>query len=219
MRKIISIVFLTLLCSALPLMAEDKEHRSMNPHELRLGWGDQHFEHLVWHASPQPVNTLSSTYTAVYDENFRYTQHWFVEYQYRQNAWFSFGGLFDGSGVVWDKVTRNGLGDELSRDSNHSLYNIIIMPTVYFTYLHHKHVSLHSGLGVGMDINGGTETDFKGRKTVAAPALNLNLFGVSAGFGRWFAAVDLGAMISLTDGQHIYQFGGRLISASIGATF
>lgn len=219
MRKILPILFLMLLCFTLPLMAENKEHRSMNPHELRIGWGDQLFEHLAWHAAPQPVNTLPSTYSAVYSEHYRYTQHWFVEYQYRPNAWLSFGGLFDASGVLWDEVTRNGLGNEISRDSNHSFYNLIIMPTVYFTYLHHKHLSLHSGLGVGIDINGGTETDYKGRNTVVAPALNLTLFGLSVNFGRWYAAADLGALIALTDGQHIYQFGGRLISASIGATF
>ncbi len=218
MRKILSITLLTLLCSALPLMAEDKAHRDSTRHELRIGWGDQHFEHLAWHASPRPVNTLPATYRAVYNEHFRYSQHWFVEYQYRHNSWFSYGGLFDGSGVLWDEVTRNGLGDELSRSNNHSFYNLIIMPTVYFTYLHHKYVSLHSGLGFGMDINGGTEKDYKGRYTIVAPALNLTLIGISVWYDRWFVAADLGALISLTDGQHIYQFGGRMISVSAGVT-
>lgn len=206
-------------CLALPLIAEDEDHRGMNPHMLRIGWGDQHFEHLAWHATPQPLNTLPVSYSAVYGEHYRYTQHWFIEYQNRINRWFSYGGLVDGSGVVWDNVTRNGKGDETARDKNHSLFNIVLMPTIYFTYFHHPYVSLYSGLGVGLDINGGTETDAMGRKTVAAPAFNLSLLGVSAWYRNWFLAVELGAMLAFNDGQNIYLGGSRLISASIGVTF
>lgn len=210
---------LLLVSVTMPLFAESKEHRNENRHMLRIGWGDQQFEHLAWHATPKPVNNLPASYHAVYDENFRYVQHWFVEYQNRHNFWFSYGGMVDGSGVVWDQVTRNGEGTELSRVNNRSFYNIIIMPTIYFTYFHHQYVSLYSGLGVGMDINGGTEVDFKGRTTVVAPALNLTLFSVSAWYDRWFASFELGAMAALTDGQHIYLLGSRVFSLSIGATF
>lgn len=219
MQKILSIVALLLLSATLPLMAEDKEHRVANRHELRLGWGDQNFEHLIWHKQPQPVNTLPTTYQAVYNENYRYAQHWFVKYQYRQTFWFSYGGLFDGSGVLWDEVTRNGVGDEISRDKNHSFYNLVFMPKVYFTYLYHPNVSLHSGIGFGLNINGGTEKDYKGRYTVVAPAMDLTLFGIEVCYKNWFAAADLGALISLTDGQHIYQLGSRMITVSIGRNF
>lgn len=210
---------LLLACLALPLMAEDESHRSMNPHLLRIGWGDQHFEHLAWHATPKPKNTLPATYREKYDEHFRYTQHWFIEYQNRLNRWFSYGGMIDGSGVVWDQVTRNGQGEEIDRVKNRSLFNLVIMPSVYFTYFHHQYVSLYSGLGVGLDINGGTELDVKGRKTVAAPAANLTVLGVSAWYRSWFASVELGGMMALTGGQDIYLFGSRLFSASIGVTF
>lgn len=214
------IVFLLLsFCLAMPIMAENEEARSMNPHQLRIGWGDQHFEHLAWHASPRPMNTLSTTYSEVYAEKFCYTQHWFVDYQYRINRWFGVGGLIDGSGVLWDNVTRNGHGDEISRDPNHSLYNIVVIPTVSFTYFHHEYVSLYSGLGIGFDINGGTETDYKGRTTVCAPALNLTLLGLSAGYKNWFAAVDFGGLFALNGGQNIYMFASRLVSVSVGVTF
>lgn len=207
------------LCLALPLMAEDVSHRSLNPHMLRLGWGDQHFEYLVWHESPHPKNPLPEAYQATYTEHLRYTQHLSLEYQYRQNNWFSYGGMIDGSGVMWDRVTRNGLGGELSRDPNHSLYNIVVMPTIYFTYFHHEYVSMHSGLGVGFNINGGTELDKYGNKTVCAPALNLTLFGVSAWYRSWFASAELGTLVSLKDGQTIYMLGSRLFSVAIGVTF
>ena len=214
-----SLLLLLFLCLTLPVSAENKEHRSSNPHMLRIGWGDQQFEHLAFHATPQPINTLPVSQTAVYDEHFRYTQHWFVEYQNRVNHWFSYGGLIDGSGVVWDKVTRNGVGDEIARDKNHSLYNIVVMPTIYFTYLYHQYVSLYSGLGAGIDINGGTEKDYRGRNTVAAPALNITALGVSVGDKGWYASFELGAMMALTGGQHIYLLGSRVFSLSIGATF
>lgn len=203
----------------LPVMAETEDARALNPHQLRIGWGDQHFEYVAWHATPQPMNTLPVTYSAQYTEHFRYTQHWFAEYQYRPNKWFSCGGMIDGSGVLWDNVTRNGLGEEQSREINRSLYNLVVMPTIYFTYLHHEYVSLYSGLGVGIDINGGTEIDAYGRTTVCAPAFDITLIGLSANYRRWFATVDLGAMIALNGGQHIYMFGSKIFSASIGVTF
>ena len=206
-------------CMVLPLFAEDNDHRITHPHMLRIGWGDQQFEYLVFHASPKSLTTMPATYSANYNEHFRYSQHWFIEYQNRPNRWFSYGGLVDGSGVVWDVVTRNGQGDELKRDKNHSLYNIVVMPTVYFTYFHHPNVSLYSGLGVGLDISGGTETDYKGRHTVVAPALNLTLIGVSAGYKNWFATFELGAMAALNGGQNIYMLGSRLMSVSTGLTF
>lgn len=203
---------------SLPMYSENEEGRKMNPHQLRIGWGDQHFEHLAWHETSQPKNILPETYVATYAENFRYTQHWFAEYQYRWNSWFSFGGAIDGSGVQWDNVTRNGLGNELSRVRNQSLFNLVVMPKIYFTYLHHDYVSLYSGLGVGFDINGGTEKDMKGRTTICAPALDLTLIGVSANYRNWFIAVDLGGLFAYSE-QTFYLLGSRLFSASIGVTF
>lgn len=213
------LIALLLLAVSLPAFSESESARSMNPHQLRLGWGDQHFEHVVWHATPKPLNTLPETYRSDYNENYRYTQHWSLEYQYRLNSWFSYGGMIDGSGVMWDVVTRNGKGVEQSRSNNHSLYNIVLMPTIYFTYLHHDYVSLHSGLGIGIDINGGTELDTKNRQTVCAPALNLTLIGVTACYRNWFASADIGAMAALTNGQTIYMLGSRLVSVAIGVTF
>ena len=219
MKKLQLFAFSLALCLALPVCAEDESHRSMNPHMIRIGWGDQHFEHVVWHATPQPMNKLPETYSAKYSEHFRYTQHWSAEYQYRFNRWFSLGGLVDGSGVMWDDVIRNGLGNEMSRTPDRSVFNIVAMPTIYFTYLHHEYVSLHSGLGMGFNINGGTEVDTYGRKTVCASALNLTLIGISAWYHSWFASLEMGALISLNDGQNIYMFGSRLFSATIGVTF
>ena len=58
-----------------------------------------------------------------------------------------------------------------------------------------------------------------GRTVVCAPAVNLTLIGISAWYKEWFASVDLGAMLSMTNGQTIYMFGSRIFSVAIGVTF
>ena len=75
------------------------------PHHLRVGWGDQLFETLMWRDLGH-YSYLPEDYEAKYNEKFRYTQHWFVEYLYRLNYRYSFGLLMDYSGVIWDSVLR-----------------------------------------------------------------------------------------------------------------
>ena len=188
------------------------------PHYLRVGWGDQLFETLIWRDLGHQ-NDLPQDYEAKYDENFRYTQHWFVEYLYRLNYRYSFGLLMDYSGVIWDSVLRDGRGNVLEREMNKSFHNITIVPTVRFSYYRHEYVSLYSAIGAGLNINTGTELDYKGRKTAVAPALNITLLGVCAGKGRWYGAVELGGLYSLTNSEEVYMFGSRIITASVGVRF
>lgn len=185
------------------------------PHELRIGWGDQMFETLLWHQAILPTN-LPSSYQAVYDERYRYTQHWFVEYLYNVNYWYAFSFMVDYSGVLWDDVIRDGTGKEINRFKNRNFHNICIMPQVRFSYLHTEYVSLYSALGVGLNINTGSEIDYKGRKTAYAPAINLSVLGLRIGKGRWFGAIELGGLISLIDTNEIYMFGSRIFTASVG---
>ena len=144
------------------------------PHELRVGWGDQMFETLMWHDIGHP-SILSPTYQATYNERFRYTQHWFVEYLYHFNYWYSFGAQIDYSGVLWDEVTRDGEGTELSRDVNHNFHNIAIMPTIRFSYFHREYTSMYSSIGLGININTGSDLDYKSRQTTIAPAVHIAL--------------------------------------------
>ena len=58
------------------------------PHELRIGWGDQTFETLMWRNELHPT-VLPPEYQTTYDEHFRYTQHWFMEYLYNVNYWYT----------------------------------------------------------------------------------------------------------------------------------
>ena len=188
------------------------------PHEVRIGWGDMLFEMLVWHESAYPT-ALPEQYMEVYNEQFRYTQHWFAEYMYNASYWYSLGCLVDYSGVLWDKVMRNGRGEELSRDKNHWFCNISIVPTIRFSYYRSPYVSLYSSLGVGLNINTGSELDFKGRRTAMVPVVNISLLGVRVGHGRWFGAVELGGMISLLSTNEVYMLGSRLFTASFGYCF
>jgi hypothetical protein len=178
------------------------------PHLLRVGWGDQMFETLIW-------RDLGDQHYFP-DENFRYTQHWFVEYLYRLNYRYSFGLLMDYSGVIWDSVLRDGRGNVLEREMNKSFHNITIVPTVRFSYYRHEYVSLYSAIGAGLNINTGTELDYKGRKTAVAPAINITLFGVCAGKGRWYGALEVGGMLSFNSAEEVYMLGSRIMTASVG---
>lgn len=199
--------------------AEDKWAYLNMRHEMRIGWGDQMFESLIWHNPVYIVRTMPETYTQVYHENYHHDQHIWVEYQYRVKGWFSFGAMSDISFVHWTDVTRNGRGVEVSRDKGHYFYNFVIMPTIRFTYYHHEYVNLYSGLGIGMDINGGTETDGMGRHTVVGAAFNITLFGISANYNRWFWTVDLGSMYALKNANTIFMAASRIINVGFGARF
>ena len=187
-------------------------------HELRVGWGDQLFETLVWYNQPHPT-IYPESYIGQYEERYRYTQHWFAEYQYRIRYWFNIGAMIDYSGVVWDKVQRKGTGEEVKREKNCNFHNIAIMATTRFTYLHSKYVSLYSGLGVGLNINTGSELDYRGRKTVLAPALNLTVLGMSVGDEKWFGAVEFGGLYSLMNMHEVYLTGSRMFTLSVGRRF
>ena len=213
--------FLITLMALLPVwaMAEAELDRMDRKHELRLGWGDQLFETLMWRQAGAITTTMPASWSNVYQENYHYDQHLWLEYQYRPNRWFSFGGMLDLSEVHWDNVTRNGQGVELSRDPGHYFYNVVLMPTVRFTYFHHEYVNLYSGLGFGMGINGGTESDVKGRKHLVGAAFNLTLLGVSANYKQFFVAFDLGGLYSLQNANAIFLAGSRILNVSVGARF
>ena len=185
------------------------------PHDLRIGVGDQLFETLMWRDRGHYQN-MPEWYEAPYDENFRYTQHCFVEYMYNFNYCYSLGLLVDYSGVIWDRVVRNGKGEELSREVDRNFHNIAIVPTVRFSYYHHDYVSLYSALGVGLNINTGSEMDYKGRYTAVAPVANITLLGIRVGNNIWYGAVEVGGMFSLNYGYEVYMLGSRLFTASVG---
>lgn len=212
------VIGLFLMCS-LGLLAEDKYAYMTQHSELRIGWGDQLFESLVWHNPTSITTTMPESYRQTYRENYHHDQHVWMEYQWRFKHWFSLGAMVDWSDVRWDVVTRNGRGAELSRTSGHWFYNIVVMPTFRFTYLHHPNVNLYSGIGLGMDINGGSELDGWGNQTVVGAAVQFTVLGISANYERWFWFADFGGLYALKNGNTIFMASSKIISAGLGVRF
>ena len=204
---------------ATSVSAETKSDHLVWRNELRFGWGDQLFETLMWHNPTSFVTTLPTSYQQTYHENYRHHQHLWLEYQYRFNHWFSLGGMMDMSEVGWDDITRDGKGTVLQTDPNHYFYNLVLMPTVRFTYFHHEYVNLYSSIGLGLNINGGTETNAAQKHTAVGMAVDITAIGVSANYHRWFMAVDLGGLTSFKDKNTVYMACSRIINVSIGARF
>ena len=217
-KRIISI-FIILFSISLSVIAEENWAYIDRRHEIRLGWGDQLFESLMWHNPTSIATTLPVDYRQTYHEDYQHCQHIWVEYQWRYLEWFSVGGMFDVSEVGWYDVTRNGTGQEVERSSRKDFYNLVLMPTIRFTYFHHPYMNIYSGLGFGIDINGGTEVNGAGHKTDIGAAVNVTAIGVSANYDRWFMAVDLGGMTALKSKNTVFMAVSRMINFSIGARF
>lgn len=209
-----------MLCSiAVVGSAENKWTHITQRNELRIGWGDQLFESLIWHNPTSIICTMPESYQQVYKENYSYNQHVWMEYQWRFTHWFSLGAMVDFSHVGWDEVTRNGKGTELNRKEGQFFYNAVIMPTIRFTYFHHENVNFYSGLGVGLDINGGTETNALGQHTDVGAAINLTVFGISANYQRWFWTVDCGGLYALKNMNTIFLMSSRIVNVGMGVRF
>jgi len=191
-------------------MAEPTMMRAQRPHELRIGYGDPLFETMVWHASPT-LDYGEQTY------HYRFTGHVMAEYQYRFNYWFSLGCQVDYQQVWWDRRTYTGEG--VTEEKDRYFYDICMIPTFRFTYLHTYWVNLYSSVGAGLLVNGGTETNFHGKQLAVAPVVDVAVIGVSVGHDMLFGSLEVGGLTSLTGMNMIYMVGSRLLTATIGVRF
>ena len=219
MKNKIYVILLLCVAGLEGMQAETKWDYQTWRNELRVGWGDQLFESLIWHNPTYIVTSMPTSYEQVYHEDYHHDQHLWIEYQWRFTHWFSLGGMFDMSEVHWDDVTRNGAGTEIARSKGHYFYNLVIMPTIRFTYYHHPNVNLYSGLGVGLGINGGTEMNSWGKRTDVGAAFDITVFGVSANYERWFWTVDFGGLYSIKNSNTIFMASSRIINVGFGARF
>lgn len=199
--------------------AENRQQRADSPHEIRVGWGDQLFETLMWNKPAYIISNMPIDVRYTYNEHYRYTQHAFVEYQYRMKKWFGIGCMLDNSAFIWDEVVRNGAGAEVSRDKRHYAMNTVLMVTNRFTYFNREHFNLYSGIGIGFDVNSGTEKDGLGRYAVVSPAVNFTVIGASVNYDRYFATVEYGGMSAVRHMQYVYMLKSRMFSAGIGIRF
>lgn len=219
MRRYLLLVVMTML--SLSVVAETVVERDSLKHEVRVGWGDQMFESLIWQVTspivvyPENIVINPGNFIQSRNEQFTYTQHWFAEYQYRVNHWFGAGLMLDGSGVLWKNVVRDGYGN-VKETTNHDFYNILILPTCRFTYCNIKYLSLYSAVGVGLDINGGTESNEYGKKTDFSAAFSLTLLGISANYQRWFWTFEFGGAYALKGQNDVFLLSSRMFTLSLG---
>lgn len=215
-RALILVALVVLPCAA--LKAEMRASREALKHEIRIGWGDQLFETMVWrNQMPGQLNMDGTLYYR--NERYRYTQHLFIEYQYRFTYWFSLGATVDGSAVLWNTNIYDLSGNYLASDSKHNFYNLVVMPNVRFTYLYHEYVSLHSAIGIGLNVNGGTDVDIQGRHTALAGALDLTFIGVTVGHGHWYGSFEIGGLFSMKNAGSVYMVSSKIMRASVGFRF
>jgi len=161
---------------------------------IRAGWGDMMFESAVWYANSTNFN-------------YKYTGHFFGEFQYPIVRWFGVGFKADWSKVSW----------ETALPGEHNFHNISMIPEARFTYYRKGRVEMYSGIGVGLNINTGTEVDWKERTTVCAPVIDLTLYGISVGCEHWFCSFDIGGLNAFRNiKKEIYMFGSRIFSVSVG---
>ena len=188
MRRLV--LFLAIVASLQTLHAQNA---TFPRHEIRVGWGDMLYETAVYRNTPSR-------------QNVKYAGHFFGEYQYNFNRWLGVGFEADFERVTWD--TQNSSGQ--------NFHNITFMPTARFTYFRKGIVTMYGGLGLGLTINGGSETDFKGRTTACAPCIGLTAYGISVAWNKLFAAFELGGLNAFINHNEVYMAGSRLLSLSIG---
>lgn len=228
---------LLLLLLPLTILAETKETREANRHEVRIGVGDAvmgqlgftgWYEEPLWDWVPPDPNRGFGTPTEDYHAYLMKEQlyfaprhvlpHFFVGYQYRFNSWFGFGFQFDFSGEYEHYTVHNGYGEYIRSGYTHTL-DWALIPEARFTYFHREKVNLFStlGLGAAMRTEWSPTLPQWGMEPIAteyefSPALQGTLLGVSIGSGHWFGTVELGYQFEPVFGVLMH----KMLSASFG---
>ena len=85
MKRTVRYILCLSLLAAMSVMsyAESKEDYLNRRSELRVGWGDQLFETLMWRDPSYTITYMPTDQQYGYKENHRYYQHLWIEYQWR----------------------------------------------------------------------------------------------------------------------------------------
>ena len=183
-------------------------NKSFYRHEFRLGVSD-HFG-FVFHrefGGDAVGENLSNTVCT----DLLYTPVFSFDYHYRAAKWFWLG-LSTGYGFYKESHYPDGI---VSPDLRYWLckqHNFLIMPSLRFSYLNRPHITLYSGLDIGLLIVRRTPermnqfvdegwspdddtSDWPHNRTNVFSAFQLTAFGVKAGAKHWFGSLELGAGI------------------------
>ena len=98
------------------------------------------------------------------------------------------------------------------------------MPTVRFDWFtvpvaENMSIGMYTGLGVGVNINGGTEKDPWGRKVIAGVAVDLRLVSLEYTVGNWGVSLELGGLTSLKDKNTIFMAFSKMIDLGVSYKF
>ena len=183
-------------------------------HSVRIGWGDMLSDIIAFRpslsgtwASPE---ALPPTYTRHETYDYGFTGHFFAEYQYRLTRVTTIGGQADLEGIFWKEGTFDRYHTLVFPETTVRNWDLVLLLTARFTYLHRQWVRLYSGVGIGALLAFDNQGEFG-----AAPALNLNWLGVEVGNGPWGGTLELGALNALVNTHTIYQLFSRIFSLSV----
>ncbi len=173
------------------------DDKSFYRHEFRLGVSDPlGFTYLrELFASPilgEPIEGVSPTkqiFTPVFS----------LDYHYRASKWFWLG-LTTGYNFYKEKGNVGNIGMPENPTWQYKEHHFLIMPSLRFSYLNRPHLTLYSGLAVGLYIKHGREyldDDFLIRpRTIdhnrVFSAFQLTAFGLKAGAKHWFGSFEAG---------------------------
>lgn len=183
MKKLITLTTI-ILCTFGALFAETPENRKENPHEIRLGYGEN--SHELLHADSKQLLGIGG------HNNIYQTGHIFAEYQHRINNWFSAGCNIDYI-LSW-RGPRNHKDRTITFSDK-----ITILPTARFTYLNYEMLSLYSSVSAGLHITY-THNIYPQKNINNGWGIGFDacLLGLSIGKNHWFGAFELGATTAMT---------------------
>ena len=201
MKRIIFTLTILIACVAWnTTLAETKETRAENPHELRIGVGDCSI-YYAQRYSPKASYVDARVFDLI-------LPNIFVEYQYRVNSWLSAGLQVNAIGDVYSDIT---VGSWELAIATYSEGWVHVIPTTTFTYFHKNWVNLYSGIGVGYAMQ--LETKGKTRNIWHTFAAQATLLGISVGRDHWFGTFEAGALFT---GR---SFPDRCFNFSVGYRF
>ena len=202
MKRIIFTLTILIACVAWnTTLAETKETRAENPHELRIGVGDCSI-YYAQRYSPHPGGYVDAREFDVLLPNI------FVEYQYRVNSWLSAGLQVNAIGDVYSDITVGCWGSAIATYSEGWLH---VIPSATFTYFSREWVNLYSGIGVGYAVQ--IESKNTTRNVWHTFAAQATLLGISVGKNHWFGSFEAGALFT---GR---SFPDRCFNFSVGYRF
>lgn len=221
MHKYIIALCIACLAVSVQLDAQTKDVTSeFSRHEVRLGVGDMLFETMIWH------NQVHKSYAGspaeiLYPEKrgYSFLPHISGEYSYHLLPWMSLGCALDFQQTYWRTEYFNSADDRVKESVKENFFNLCILPTIRFNYFRREHVGLYSALAVGMDINGGTEKNGRGQKTVVGAALDLRPIGVIFGAEHYWGYVELGCLNALKSKDEMFLLCSEIVRIGLSYKF